>query len=313
MRVTALALVAAAFAAACSSPPRDTTSSTGSTLLGNPDGSDAADHGCNVVLREIHIDENGGAVEQDCPGGGPKCFAVVRGTVDVSNAAVSQADGPMLLWRVGGGSWNVARVPAVAGGVLGFERHQFAIDAFDPNQPWPTVQMIPYLVVGSGSRLFDHNQNPAPYDNYVFDPNAQLSQPEDAAVCPGAPAQGQATAAFHTGWTDTLVGRLVPNGKLTVDYDLARAPQCESSNYNGFRAWDTDAFVRFEPSGVTLSKSVVGVQDAEGAWHEELFTVDVPAGATRAEMWFHTSGDQCTDSWDSNYGANWAFPVPSGS
>jgi sensor domain CHASE-containing protein len=111
------------------------------------------------------------------------------------------------------------------------------------------------------------------------------------------------------GWTDSLSGSLVAGGKLTVDYDLARQPQCESSTYNGLPAWNTEAYVRFEPDGVTWSKSVRGAQDAQGRWSRELFTLDVPADATRVSMWFETSGVHCATSWDSNWGSNWSFPV----
>jgi hypothetical protein len=308
MRVTILAVLAT-LSVACSSSTADRAAATRQPLLGNPDGSDASDTACNVVLRELHVAENRGAVEQDCPAGGAPCFVVVRGTVDVSNAAIEQGAYPMLLWQAGGGPWNVAPVPTVAGGVVGFERHAFAFDGFDANQPWPSLQVIPYLVVGGGSRLFDHNQNRDPFANYAFDPNAQLAVQEDAAVCPGAWPAGLATASFAVGWTDALSGTLVQGGKLTVDYDLGRQPQCESSTYNGLPAWNTEAYVRFDTGGATLAKSVRGPQDAQGRWTRELFTVDVPAGAAQVSLWFETSGETCATSWDSNWGANWTFPV----
>ena len=294
-------------AGACAVGP-EPSGSTGAAVL-TQSGGDGADHACNVVLRELHIATNRGAVEQDCPSGGAPCFVVVRGTVDVANAAVAQAARPMLLWRAGSGPWQVAPAPTVAGGTLGYEQHQFAIDAFDASQPWPTVQLIPFLTDGSGARLFDHNHIADPLGSYALDPNAALSQQEDATVCAGAWPQGQATATFQAGWTDALSGALVDQGKLTIAYDLAREPQCEQSTYNGLPAWNTQAYVRFEPSGALAQKSVVGSQDAQGHWSSELFTVDVPAGATRAEVWFHTSGAHCVEGWDSNYGANWTFPV----
>lgn len=308
MRAT-LSILLAATATACVGGAEPSSATSADVLT--PTGGDAADHACNVVLREVHIASNRGAVEQDCPSGGGACFVVVRGTVDVANAEVEHGAYPMLLWRAGDGPWKVARVPTVAGGTLGYEQHQFALDAFDASQPWPTVQLIPFLSDGSGARLFDHNHVANPLGSYVLDPNAQLAQQEDASVCAGGAPHGLATATFSTGWTDALTGALVAQGKLTIDYDLARTPQCETSTYNGLPAWNTQAFVRFDPSGALFQKSVVGVQDAQG-WHEELFTVDVPAGATRAELWFHSSGDHCIESWDSNYGANWTFDVAPG-
>jgi hypothetical protein len=305
MRAT-LSILLAATATACVGGAEPSSGISADVLT--PGGGDAADHACNVVLREVHIASNRGAVEQDCPSGGAPCFVVVRGTVDVANAEVEASAYPMLLWRAGDGPWNVTRVPTVAGGTLGYEQHQFAIDAFDASQPWPTVQLIPFLTDGSGARLFDHNHIANPLDSYALDPDAQLAQVEDASVCAGAAPHGLATVRFSTGWTDALTGALVPEGKLTVDYDLAREPQCEASTYNGLPAWNTEAFVRFDPSGALFQKSVVGAQDAQG-WHPELFTVDVPAGATRAELWFHSSGAHCLESWDSNYGANWTFDV----
>ena len=62
------------------------------------------------------------------------------------------------------------------------------------------------------------------------------------------------------------------------------------------------------PSGQTAQASVVGrsnytlmtAQPAE---------FDIPADATEAQLWFLTSGRQCTNTWDSNFGENYRFAV----
>jgi hypothetical protein len=313
MRVTLAAPVLLALVAACaasSSAPGDRAVSTDQPLLGNADGSDGADRACNVVLREVHINQNRGGYEESCPGGGSSCWIVVRGTIDVANAAIQQGAIPMLLWQSGSGAWSAAPAPAVAGGVLGYERHEFALEqgTIDPNQPWPALHVIPYLA-NVGGRLFDHNRLPGPLDSYALDASDQWSVADDESTCPGGWPQGLATASFQTGWTDSLSGTLVQGGKLTINYDLARTPGCESSTYNGLPAWNTEAYLRFDPDGPVRAKSVRGLQDAQGAWHEELFTVDVPADATRAEVWFETSGEYCATTWDSNWGKNWSFDV----
>jgi hypothetical protein len=102
----------------------------------------------------------------------------------------------------------------------------------------------------------------------------------------------------------------VQGGKLVVNYGLSRLPQCEGITTDGVVAWDTAAYARFLPNGEQLSGTVSGPFDsATNSWTSLVFERDVPTDATSVQLWFMTSGEGCTNAWDSNYGENYLYPI----
>ncbi len=109
------------------------------------------------------------------------------------------------------------------------------------------------------------------------------------------------TIRFGGDWQNRVGGSFGP-GTVLVDYDLSRAP-CRST-YNG-----NDAF------GVTMYTSV----DGEPATAQSMVTqvdarnfatprfVSLPQGDHTLSIWFENSDSYGCHTWDSNYGANFAF------
>ena len=170
------------------------------------------------------------------------------------------------------------------------------------------IQVAPALEMTDGSRLFDHNRNPGDYDNYVLDSSNMWSISDDLSCFRVPP---RSSIQFLSDWRQLQHGSIVAGGKLTVDYDLARLPQCTSSSYQGEPAWGTSGFARFTPGGqvVTGPVSQYLSQPTGFTVGKALWDLDVPAGATSVELWFSTSGETCATAWDSNYGRNYSFAV----
>jgi hypothetical protein len=282
-------------------------------LLGNPDGSDGADRSCNVILRQAWVNQNRGGYETHCDSNNV-CWIVMRGTIDISQVGNLEGDRPLVMsLSTSDNAWHTTPAVAMDGAPIGYSRWQYELDSNTStlNGPNQTVQVIPYLQTGTGSRLFDHNRLPGAFDNYVLDPNAIWAIADDETTCGGTWPPGDATAVFSSGWTQQLQGTLVAGGTLNISYDLSRLPQCFGSDYNGLPAWDTLAYVVFHPGGPLLQRSVRGLQDpTTSAWASELFSLDVPGNATGVSMWFYTSGETCEPAWDSNYGQNYLFTIP---
>ena len=105
-----------------------------------------------------------------------------------------------------------------------------------------------------------------------------------ASVTAGIPS---AQLDFEAGWVQQQRGAIVRGGHVDVVHDASRLASCPGST--------VFSFARFLPGG-QLSSS------------DEAFGFDVPTDATSVELWFHAVAPGC-EAWDSNYGANWSFPV----
>ncbi|HEX7665355.1 MAG TPA: DUF6209 family protein [Polyangiaceae bacterium] len=310
MRYVTNCLVFALFASVgCSSASSEATGDTGQASLGTPGGAyDQADHACNVVLRDIDVPENRGGLETTCDSS--HCYLVFEGDLDVSAAAVKDGSRIYVHYQIGGDpTWyDVAAQTTTTGAGEGAQRYSFKIDQHTPlfDQPWPTIQVIPFLITTSNIRLWDHNASDG---NTTLD-DATRNYHADASVCPAPVPAGNATIHFAQGWTDSVEGTLAQNGKLAIDYDLNRMPQCFSATEDGLPAWNTEAYLRFSPGNQTAQGSVRGTRDPSTlVWSNALFTTDIPADATSVAIWFETSGDGCAVSWDSRYGQNYVYSI----
>ena len=291
-----------------------TSEAVDAPLLGQAAKTDGADHGCRIVLRTVgRVSNNTGGYVTNCVDG--QCFYVWQGTLDLSADAVA-AGAPAVLFQSGSDpTWYRAAaqaIPASDGGHL----YSFKIDNHTVTEGMSTtslmrtrIQVAPVLEMTDGSRLFDHNRIPGDFDNYVLDSSNYWSVSDDASCPRVAP---RATVRFLSDWTTLQSGAIVAGGKLTVDYDLSRLPQCVNSTYQGSAAWGTSGFARFSPSGQVVTGPVSQYLYRAGSGYsvgKALWDVDVPAGTTKVELWFSTSGETCATYWDSAYGHNYAFAV----
>ena len=300
------------WATACSVSAPDSVGTTRSAVLGSPGVPDAADHGCNIVLRDLAPATTTSGYETNCveSSSGDSCWVVFSGDLDVSALAVTEGDTPYVYYQSGSDpTWRSAPATITTGGGVDMERYTFELVANTAveGQTWPTIQVIPYLQTVVGTWLFDHNEYEG---NYVLDSEDSWTIHPDGTTCYDPPPPAAGTVSFQAGWTESTSGALNQGGKLVVDYDLARMPQCEGVTTDGVSAWNTQAYAYFSPGGELLQGSVKGPFDTStNAWQSQVFETDVPYDATSVALWFETSGDGCTTGWDSDYGQNFNYPV----
>jgi hypothetical protein len=278
---------------------------------------DVADHSCQVVLREVYrpAAPTGGGFLTQCGTSG--CFYVWQGTIDVAASAVSAGAVPSVVFQTTSVSptWFTVPTTKVNGAGTGFQRYAFTIDhdtvtdSISLTSLMRTViEVEPLLTMPDGSRLWDHNRNAGGVTNYVLDQSSMWAIADDPSAC-APPAS--ATLRFLSSWQEVQEGALVQGGSVTVVYDLARLPQCVGSTYQGEPAWSISGFARFSPGGQVISGPLThSVASGRGSTvAAEPWTLAVPTGASSIALWFETTGETCATFWDSNYGANYAFPV----
>jgi hypothetical protein len=279
-------------------------------LIGVDGAGDFADRACQVVLHDA------GRVPQ---GTG---FATVPGTsswlfdarVDVSRAALDEGFAPMLLVRAGSDpGWRAIEAEASTSVTGDRDRVLFMIDA--GNLPGPgmsgtglgraKVSLIPFLARGD-ARLFDHNRLADAFAVYELTLDNTFAVAVDDAVC--APPAGP-TIHFGADWSITQSGPVVAGSTVTVDYDLARLPECRAG-YAGRAAFNVQAHVLFTPMNVRQEASVLdGSRSTSSHWESRPAVFDVPEGATGMQVWFHNSDRAGCSRYDSNFGNNHAFDV----
>lgn len=298
---------------ACSAGSEEAIDSSRAASLGVPGVPNAPDTQCNVVLRDIAVPENRGGVETNCTGasGALTCWVVFEGDLDVSSAAVTESDAPFVFYQSGTDpSWyQSAAATKVDGAGKGMQRYHFSLTHHTALQDevYPTIQVIPFLQTTLGTRLFDHNTSSG---NTVLDAENDWSFTANASTCDAPPPNAVATVWFNTGWTETTAGVFAQSGKLDVEYDLNRMPQCLHVWTDGVPAWNTEAYARFSPGNQLVHASVRGSYDAtKDTWSNQAFDTDIPSDATSVALWFETSGDGCATSWDSDYGQNYVYSI----
>lgn len=125
-----------------------------------------------------------------------------------------------------------------------------------------------------------------------------------------------ATLRFHVGWRNVVEGAIRRGGRLLIDYDPERLPECRL-NWRGAEAWDVEVEGRFHPGGQTIRASVLDAVRSPPGYGmivrrvRRLVTVEVPADAERVELWFHNFDqvDGRCQSWDSCFGRNYWFDI----
>lgn len=307
-----LACVAAMLGLGCSAGGQGPVGQVSEAALGTPGVASAADTSCNVFLRDVADSQNRGGLDANCEpsAAGWTCWVIFTGHVDISRAAVNEGDVPYVLYQSGSDpSWYSAPTLPTTGAGTGFERYQFQLTHHTAvqGQPFPAIQLIPYLATVSGTLLFDHNVYAG---NWALDANNGWSIQYDGGYCYEPPPPSTGTVTFDPGYTQATSGALVQGGKLVVNYDLSRLPQCEGVTTDGVQAWATTASAYFLPGKQVLSAAINGPYDATlGRWTSLTFERDIPTDAAQVQLWFETSGDGCPTGWDSDYGQNWDYAI----
>jgi hypothetical protein len=285
--------------AACAVAPDAEVSDAEAPLIGVDGHVDSADRACNVVLREVSRPPNGTGGWQT-----NGTSWIWNGTIDVNPEAVLEGSEPRVLYHYGSSPtwWQVAAT-AVDGAPAGFARFAFTLDHDLPGPGMSgtalanaRVEVVPFLALSEGGRLFDHNRNPGDFDNYILNLGNGFSVGASAA-CPAHAEPPPARLVFATDWSELVVGELRAGGKARIEYDLARLATCRGTTH-GFPLWDLVAHLRWS----TGAEEAHSVRDGAP-------TVAVPAGATWVELWFHNTGVSGCEGWDSDYGANYRFAV----
>ena len=320
MRTRTVVVMALALVAACDVSDLDRAGraqQTTAPLLDAADGLDGADRSCLVVLRSIGRVPNGrGGYETECwPGEG--CWAVWHGTLELSDEALDQGGRPVVLYQSGSDPrwWQVEAAPtdSTSGRNL-FEfdltEHTIEDGTSFTSLMHARIQVIPAVLFPDGRRLFDHNRNPGDFDNYVLTYENGWSIDDEPGVC--GSVEQRSVLTFSADWTETQHGALVAGGTLVVEYDLARLPQCFGVTVDGVPSWRTIGHAMFQPGGQEVTGQVSEVTEGVDGGLIVVprdWELEVPDGAEWVELWFETGGEGCDTAWDSDFGANFGFPV----
>jgi hypothetical protein len=113
---------------------------------------------------------------------------------------------------------------------------------------------------------------------------------------------------FAEDWTQAAGGPIRQGGQLRVAYAPQRLQACRYS-YNGARAWNLFASWAFAPGGQTGTVALYEGNYFGGEAAIAQPVVPVPADATSVSLWFSNSDATGCAAWDSDYGANYTFPV----
>jgi hypothetical protein len=123
-----------------------------------------------------------------------------------------------------------------------------------------------------------------------------------------------ANLRFLADWTSVLTGDLAQGGKLEIEFDPRRLPQCRL-NWRGAEVWDITGYARFHPSGEVFSGSLLQRIAPSGGIVTTLqptpWEVPVPFDSAQVELWFHNfyqMSSRC-DAWDSRFSQNYWFDV----
>lgn len=280
--------------------------------LGKADGTDSADRSCQVILRSFTRAQNEDGTAQTRDG-----YFVWHAFVDVARTLADEgAIGAVLYRGDAAGAWYAWNGEAVDGGGDSFQR--FDVELVEHTNPtalmdlrsweYQHADLAVYAQLPSRGRLFDHNRVSSDFDNYTLTPTNDFEIEEAPGICPAE--QPQARVDFDMQWNETQRGPIVPGGKLTVTYPLARLTHCRYSRA-GAQLWDIEANIKFQPQGILVTRSVTQVVSPGGMGATRVsipVDVDVPFGTQSVDIWFRNfSAAETCESYDSNDGLNYHF------
>lgn len=113
---------------------------------------------------------------------------------------------------------------------------------------------------------------------------------------------------FDASWNEIPSGPIVRGGTIRLDYSAARLPECRAT-YHGGRTWSILASYLFHPGGQSGAMSLNGTDyyALDPVLLQPAFSV--PLDATEVEIWFLNNDRAGCSRYDSNFGANYRFPV----
>jgi hypothetical protein len=224
----------------------DSNTETEAPLVGVDGSLDQADRNCHVVLRDLERNWTGFTFET------VGSSWVWSGTVEISEAAAAEGLIPSAMFHMApSGPWqSVDAVPVTAAATPGYVRYMLRLTHNSlPGPGWSgtslsnaKLEVVPYMRLPQGGRLFDHNRNPGDTDNYVLT-NPDLAIWSNATVCTPPAGPTRARLVFDASFDERREGVLAPGGELTIVYDQARLTQCRHWR-NGNALYDITAHAR---------------------------------------------------------------------
>ncbi len=277
----------------------ETDNQTTAPLVGVDGTLDQADRSCHVVLRDLK--RNGSGFSYETVGSS----WVWSGSVEISEAAAAEGLVPAAMFHLApSGPWTtVTAAPVPAPATPGYVRYLIRLEQNGlPGPGWSgtalsnvKLEVVPFLRLPQGGRLFDHNRNPRDLDNYLLT-NPDLAIWSNATVCAPPAGPTRARLVFDGSFQQHREGVLAPGGELTIVYDPARLSQCRNWR-NGSALYDITAHVVFSP----------GQQRRDLSVRDTSPTVPVPSDARSVALYFENTSTTGCQAWDSNYGNNYVF------
>ncbi len=276
----------------------DYVSAEPAPLVGVDGSLDQADRNCHVVLRDLERNFTGFTYET------VGSSWVWQGSVEISEAAAAEGLVPSAMYRMApSGSWSsVTATPSLATATPGYVRYTMRIHQGLPGPGWSgtslsnaKIEVVPFIAMPEGGRLFDHNRHRGDLDNYLMT-SPDLAVWTDATVCAPPASTTRARLVFDADWSERREGILAPGGELTVVYADSRLTQCRNWQ-GGNPRYDITAHLAFSPGNQRRSVSV-----RDGAP-----VVAVPSDARGVDVWFENTSVSGCQAWDSNNGANYHF------
>lgn len=276
----------------------ETDTETTAPLVGVDGSLDQADRSCHVVLRDLQRNSTGISFETS------GSSWVWSGTVEISAAAAAEGLVPSAMYHLApSGAWtSVDATPVTAAATPGFVRYMIRLDQNLPGPGWSgtslsnaKLEVVPFLRLPQGGRLFDHNRNPRDLDNYLLT-SPTLAIGSNAMVCAPPAGPTRARLVFDASFHQHREGVFAPGGELAISYDPARLTQCRNSQ-GGHPLYDITAHLVFTPG---QERRDVSVRDGAPI-------VSVPAGARSVALWFENTSTSGCQAWDSNFGNNYVF------
>jgi len=282
--------------------------------LGETDSLDASDHACQVVLRGVgrNLVNEGGELgyEKSCTG--RVCNFVWTAGIDVAEEVPEDVKVKVLYHLTTDPQWYEVSAFATGEQRYGYRAYAAKVSdhLFGPKTEGEgkVIELVAFLEYADGKRLFDHNSLSGDFENVRL--TAENSFGASLGGC--QPVLGH--IFFSPSFSQSVTGALRQGGYLEIFYMLERLPECRDT-HNGYPCWDILAHGRFLPGGQEFSGSVRRFVSANGTPTNEAepqpFAVKIPKDAEEVEIWFENysgCGSTCR-TWDSNFGANYHFPI----
>jgi hypothetical protein len=291
-------------APACAQPDDPGAVASTAPAIGKADGTDSASRACEITLRDAtRAYGDDGNYATDCASG--TCLYAWNGSIDVAETAWQDGASVHLLYhRTTDGTWWDVAAEAQRAAVPSYRRFGFTISEhlFGPAEAdaGVEIEMVAYLALPGGGRLFDHNRFTGDFENYRMTPGDGWYV-YDAGICQPTVAHINFDVNGGSAYND-----LRQDGWIMANYALDRLPECRGAG------WDTVGYAYFFPGAQLVQQSLRSFTTASGepttTAEAVPFMVDIPDDATAVELWFSNFADGC-QTWDSSYGANFRYIV----